>query len=310
MSRVIAVVGALLISLVAVMQAQAETQLRANQQAAHRDARQLLESLSLPSGVTSIQTEPAFARAFAGTGSPNGKYYAGAQAQWTTGADPQTIISYIEANPPAGSSLDAGSTSGSDAKTGVSAVGIQFSWPNVGKELLDRTLTIDVVTPPHGSSVIVAQSQSGWFVPRSSSERVPGGVHAIEITLSLPIGPTQPVETHFHTSTYVVTRSARVRSLVDELDRLPIVQPGTIPLGCPVMLAGSEGSELTLAFKTSPTGVTLARAQVSAHRGQNWDDGAGACDPVDFWIGGKQQTPLTSATLVKQVGRLIGASIS
>jgi hypothetical protein len=310
MERVIAVIGALLMSLLAGGPTHAETQLRANQQAARQDARQLLQSLSLPTGVSSITTEPGFARVFAGTGSPSGKSDAGDQALWTTSANPRSIIAYVAAHPPAGSLLDVGSGSGSDAKTGVTSVDIQFSWPDVTQKLLNRMLTITVVSPPHGSSVIVADSQSQWFVPRSWSERVPRGVHAVEITLTLPTGPTQPVETHTHTSTHVITRAAKVRSLVKELNSLPIVQSEPLPMSCPVMLAGSQASELTLAFKTSPTGATLARAQVSARRGHNWDDGAGACNPVDFWVAGRQQTPLTSPTLVSRIGELIGANIS
>ena len=38
--------------------------------------------------------------------------------------------------------------------------------------------------------------------------------------------------------------------------------------------------------------------------------GSNECDAIQFWIGGKQQTALTSSTFVKQIGRLIGASIS
>jgi hypothetical protein len=113
-----------------------------------------------------------------------------------------------------------------------------------------------------------------------------------------------------HTSTYLVWRTARVRALVNEFNSLPIVQPSTQPLGCPLMLTGSAASELTLAFKTGRKGATVSKAQVYIRRGQTWDDGGGPCDPISFWIGGRQQTALTSPTFVKQVGKLIGANIS
>jgi hypothetical protein len=290
-----------------------ETQLQANRAAARQDARQHLQRLRLPSAVTSIRAEPGFAKSLNGPVQPNGRYFAGDAAFWTTNASPHAIIAYVQAHRPAGSTADAGSGSSSDTKTGVTSVDVQFSWPDLGETVLNRTLTVTVVTPLHGRSVIVAETQSVWFVPRSSSERVPDGVHAVAITLRLGPAGSGPVIKpggHVHTSTYVVWRASRVRALVSEFNGLAIVQPSMQAIACPLMLTGSEASGLTLAFKASPTGATLANAQVSVHRGLTWDDGGGACSPISFSIGSKQQTPLTSPTFVKQIGKLIGASIS
>jgi hypothetical protein len=290
-----------------------ETQLQANRTAARQDARQHLQRLRLPSAVTGIRAEPAFAKSLNGPIELNGRYSAGDDAFWTTSASPHAIIAYVQAHRPAGSTADAGSGSSSDTKTGVTSVDVQFSWPDLTDRVLNRTLTVTVVTPLHGRSVIVAQTQSDWFVPRSSSERVPRGVHAVAITLRLGpagSGPVIKAGGHVQTSTYVVWRASRVRALVSEFNGLAIIQPSLGPIACPVILTGSEASGLTLAFKASQTGATLAHAQVSVHRGQTWDDGGGACDPISFWIGAKQQTPLASPTFVKQVGKLIGANIS
>jgi hypothetical protein len=291
----------------------AETQLQANQTAARQDARQHLQQLRLPRGVTAIRAEPGFAKALNGPIQPSGRYFAGDDAFWTTNASSHAILAYVRAHRPAGSTADVGSGSSSDTKTGVTSVDVQFSWPDLTAKVLNRTLTVTVVTPLHGRSVIVAETQSDWFVPRSSSERVPHGVHAVAITLRLGPAGSGPVAKpggHVHTSTYVVWRASLVRALVSEFNGLAIVQPSLRPIACPLMLTGSEASGLTLAFKTSPTGATLAHAQVSVHRGQTWDDGGGACDPISFWIGAKQQNALASPTFVKQIGKLIGASIS
>jgi hypothetical protein len=123
-------------------------------------------------------------------------------------------------------------------------------------------------------------------------------------------GPVIKPGGHVHTSTYLVWRAARVRALVDQFNDLPTIQPGAEPVACPMILTGSEASELTLAFKTGRNGTTLATAQVDVHRGQSWDDGGGPCNPIDFWIAGTPQTSLMSPTFVKQVGKLVGADIS
>jgi hypothetical protein len=290
----------------------AKTQLQTNQAAARADAIQHLRGVRLPSDARRLTTEPRFAKSFAiGTG-PGLKYQADDDAFWSTTAGADAIIAYARAHAPAGSTAELGSGSGTDSKTGVRSVDIQFSWPDLGRKVFNRSLTLTVVTPRHGRSVVLAQTQSSWFVPRPATEVLPSGVHAVVITLRLgpsasgPIVKSGPV----HTSAYVVWRNARVRSLVSEVDGLPTIQPGAEPIACPMMLTGSEASELTLAFMTGRHGATLARVQVSIHRGQTWDDGGGPCNPIEFWIAAKQQTALTSATFVKQVGKLIGADIS
>jgi hypothetical protein len=291
----------------------AGTQLQANARAARQDAARNLRRVRLPSDVTRLSSEPNFAKSFAFSTGPGDRYDAQDHAVWATTASPQTVIAYVKAHPPAGSTADFGTGSGSNTKTGVTSIDIQFSWPDLAEQVLNRTLTVTVVTPPHGSSSIVAQTQSSWFVPRSAAETVPGRVHAVTITVRLGPAVTGPVIKpggHVHISTYLVWRAARVRALVNEFNGLPIVQPSTEPLGCPLMLTGSAASELTLAFKTGRRGATVSKAQVYIHRGQTWADGGGPCDPISFWIGGTQQTALTSPTFVKQVGKLIGANIS
>jgi hypothetical protein len=310
------IVVALLVSVLSVAlgtsSALAGSQLQANERAARQDAAQHLHSVRMPGDVTSIRTEPKFARSFAFSAGPGGDA-AQDQAIWTTAASPQSIIAYVRTHAPAGSTLDDGTGSGTNNVTDVTSVDVQFSWPDLSQQLLDRMLTVTVVTPPHGRSVIVAQTRSSWFVPRSTAQLVPGSVHDVLITLRLGPQGTGPVIKpggHVSTSTYLVWRAARVRALVREFNSLSIVQPGAEPIACPLILSGSEASELTLAFKASAKGATLARAEVSVHRGQSWDDGGGPCNPIDFWIGAKQQTSLMGATFVKQVGKLIGTSIS
>jgi hypothetical protein len=290
----------------------AQTQLQANKVAARDDAAQHLGDVRLPEAVKSVRTVPGFAKSFVITAGPDPRYQVDDDAIWTTTASPMAIVAYVKAHAPAGSTAELGSGTSSDTKTGVTSVDVQFSWPDLGQQLLNRMLTVTVVAPRAGRSVIVAQAQSAWFLPRSAAEFVPNSVRAVAITLRLGPSATGPVVKSgpVQTSTYVVWRSARVKALASEFNGLPIIQPGAEPIACPLMLTGSEASELTLAFKTGRHGATLARAEVSIHRGQSWDDGGGPCNPIDFWLAEKQQTSLTSATFVKQVGKLIGADIS
>jgi hypothetical protein len=111
---------------------------------------------------------------------------------------------------------------------------------------------------------------------------------------------------HQHSHTYRFTHAAKASSIVGAFDAMPVTQPSVI-FGCPVMIPGMP--VLTLRF-VSGAGTTLARAQVNVHVGSEGGSGSTTCDPIDFWIGTRRQTPLTSHTFVKQIAKLIGANIS
>jgi hypothetical protein len=292
----------------------AQTQLQANRRAAAHDARRLLARLQLPpADATSPPTIPPFAQSFETSSAPARRYYASAERWELTSARPEAIIAYVRRHRPAGSTEDLGSGSSRDSKTGVTSIDVQFSWPEVPGRIVNRSLTVTVITPRRGHSVVLAQSQSAWYVPRPAAESVPAGVHAVAITVRLGPPATGPVVRPggtVHTSTHFVAQPAAVASLIKTFDGLPIVQPSLRPLGCPMILTGSSASQLSLAFMTGRHGRTLARAQVYIHRGAHSGDGAGPCNPIEFSIGGRQQTALTSPTFVQQIGRLVGVAIS
>lgn len=207
---------------------------------------------------------------------------------------------------PAGAAIS-GSGSGSDPAAGLTSLELQLSWPPVGEQVYNRTLTLTVITPGHGDSAIVAQGEASWIVPRAPSERVPARVHEIAISLRIGIGPFD--ERHMHTRTQLVRRPSTVARVVRELDSLPITQPGGV-LSCPALVGGDQRPKLTLQFRAGPAGPALAEATVFVMPGRNGASGWNACDPIEFWIAGRAQTPLTSRTFVHRIGLLIGANIS
>lgn len=284
--------------------AQADTRLQSNEAAARHDARHLLELLKLPHDVTSSATRPRVGGSLIGEPSANGRFWAGDQAYWTTSANPHAIIAYVEAHLPAGSSL-AGTGSSSGGST--SSLSVMLGWPALGLRVFNRTMTVSVVSSSQGHSAIVARSQSYWMYPRASGEQVPGGVHAIAVTLRIGGGPEGLK--HQRIRTYPIWRAARVARIVSEFDSLPIVQPG-VAYSCPAIINGIELPLLTLSFKSGEQGPVLARADVQVSPGRHGASGWNGCDPIDFWIGGRRQTPLTSRTFVKRIGRLIGVDIS
>jgi hypothetical protein len=105
-----------------------------------------------------------------------------------------------------------------------------------------------------------------WIVTRSPSEKVPAGVHEIDIRSAYPGGPA------------IVSRKvsdpARVSQIVRWIDALGIVQPGA--LACPAL----GGPVVTLDVRAA-AGDLLARASVVDFQGTS-----GPCNPIDFSVGG------------------------
>ncbi len=286
---------------VAVAQA-GQSQLQANKAAAQRDARELLALLHLPKDVKRSAGRPRVGGTLLGDSSAGDQYFAGDQAFWTTDADPQTVIDFIKAHRPRGSQIE---SSGSGNAGSTSSLDVMFTWPALGQQVYNRTLIVTVYSAPNDPSAVEASSQSSWIVPRPSAERVPSGVR--DVAISLRIGTGVSGMRHMHISTYAVWRKPRVAALVNEFNRLPIVQPG-VEYACPLMLSGRPA--LTLQFRAGPAGPALARAEVYVSPGKRGYAGWNECNAIQFWIGGRQQTALTSQTFVRQIGLMIGAKIS
>jgi hypothetical protein len=179
-----------------------------------------------------------------------------------------------------------------------------FMWTIDGQHLASQQLQVTVATLADGRTGIMAQAESVWMVPRPRSERAPTSVRSVAVTLRMGSGPGGMKHEHAHT--YLFTHAAKVTSIVNAFDALPIAQPGLV-YSCPAMIAHMP--LLSVRF-ISGAGFTLGRALVNVYPGSDGASGWNACDPIDFWIGSRRQTPLTSHTFVKQIGRLIGADIS
>jgi hypothetical protein len=278
------------------------SQLQTNEQAAQRDARSLVARLRLPPGTQSGRTgtQPVSGPTPSSVGDA-------AHARWTSGEAPQTIIKYIRSHPPTGSSLESWG-SGGNAHTGATDLTLMYTWPAT-QELYNRSLSISVAPLPGSRSAIIATSQSDWMVPRPASEQVPSGTVVADVTLRLGHGSLG--NSHVITTTHAFTKPATIRALVANIDALPTVQPGLV-YGCPLILAGPERPLLTLTFRAGdgPSSRALARAQVGVFPGKHGASGWTSCDPIDFWVDGKSQEPLTSQTFVTRIAKLIGVDIS
>jgi len=271
-----------------------------NRAAARRDAATLLTRVKLPAGVVPTAVEPLGDHDYLKlSGNIEGDAAnAVAHTWWTTSDPPSKVLAYLKSHVPARAS-QSGTGSESESRTGTSSQSVDFNWPAVGPVLGDRELQVTVTALTGGRTGILAEAQSDWLLPRSPSEHVPAAATAVRITLqqrSIPVSTRKPV-----TASYVlITVPRTVLRAVRLVDSLPVEQPTAIM--CPLILL--TGQSLTVTYSAGPAGPALARAQVSLQAPSS--GGATSCDPIRFSIRGRAQTPLISATFVRQIEQLAG----
>jgi len=247
----------------------------ANQSAAQSAAASLLASLTLPAGAIRSPTEPA------GDGSVLAQPSSGPVASpnvvvegawWVVPGTPAQVLAYITAHPPAGSTRFIHGAGASGAN-GASSMFAGFSLPPIVNVLSTRSLVVDVVQLPSGSTGLRADAQVLWVTPRPATERIPPGIHRVRVSVRSTIPRNKP-----HQPSFTVSAPKRVHRLVALLNKLPAGQPGTY--ACPV----DSGIRVRLAFYASHAVAPLAVVLVNP----------GGCEDVQLTLDGLAQPALTS----------------
>ena len=150
-----------------------------------------------------------------------------------------------------------------------------------------RFFTVTPVGLP-GRTIIRADAQVVWVYPRSPSEKIPTGVHRIDIKVP------------HHGRAVRVTHSAKVARIVKWFNALPISPPG-VDTPC----LDVRRARTTVSFR-SADGALLALATVPL-------TSAGTCDPIGFTIGSHVQRPLIDvplrASFIERLQNLLGLQL-
>ena len=249
----------------------APTRAAASKAVARSDATSLLASLALPVGATRSATEPAgdagvLARPAQRYATPN---EVDDHAWWLVPGDPATVLAYLDAHrAPKSVRTVTGSGTG---RNGVAFEFEGFDWPPILHVLSDRSLIVEVVRLPDGSTGLRADAQVVWITPRPAWERIPSDARRLQVSVSRSGQALQPP--------FTVSSANRVHRSVALLNALPIAQPGAS--ACPA----DPGIVVRLAFYTADGTTPLAVADVDPN----------GCEPVQMTIGGRQGPPLTGA---------------
>jgi hypothetical protein len=268
----------------------------ARRRRARADAKKLLSRLSLPAGAVALSREPS------GDGGllarPVSRPVAVSDlvdehAWWRVPGSAASVLDYLKVHPPRGGRLTQSGSQGLVHGQDVSAF-VGFSWPPVARLLTNRQLLVEAVDLAGGGTDVRVDAQVQWIIPRPVSERVPRGVHKIDVTRAAPgESPSLSIK---------VVSPHVIRALVRMVDALEIVQPGAY--ACPMLLAGAP--VVTFTFRASDGGTVLASASELASAREPTT----SCDPMTFSIRGRPQTPLLGgAAVVHAAGRLLGVHL-
>jgi hypothetical protein len=152
-----------------------------NRRAAVLDAKELLAGVVPPAGAvlrssgTGTGTRvPLLTTAFAS---------AVAYSTWIVPGDPASVVSFVEAHLPPGSTLVSTGSGGNPSSQSVVR-----SWPVVEGILDVRWLEVEV-TSHAGGTLLYAESQSQWVVTRPFGERIPPGVREVDVSSGWPGKP-------------------------------------------------------------------------------------------------------------------------
>lgn len=258
-----------------------------NRTAALREDERLLRSARLPPGAVDVAAEPR------GDGRVLDK-----PPQWTTGnridcyawwrsrASLTAVLAFLAAHRPPGSR---GKGSGELGGPGIPRNhDLGFDLPPLGQAVSFRTLLFDVVALRGGGTGVRVDAQDGWVVPRPASERIPAGIHELDVHDARPGKPAILSRS--------ISDSATIQKIITLLNKMEIVQPGVT--SCPDLLSGQP--IVTLDFRTRAGGPIVARASET-----DYGFPSGPCNPVSLTIRGHAQKRLLGGTLLAQLQLLL-----
>ena len=270
--------------------------LSANRRAAQRDAVSLLTRLRLPAASVRVTREPrgdsGFLRPVKGLIGSTAQVLR--HAWFTVPGSPAVVIAYVEAHAPRAGKVDYTGRSG-NTFTGLSSQLVAYAFPDLSGRIDERLLQVTVTALPGDRTGVLAESDSVWFVPRPTGERVPSGVRQVRVTAGVP--------RHAPSRTVTVADPAQIRRIARLVDGLAPAQPFAI--NCP---AETDPRQITLRFLGAQA-KRLARLDITAFRPWLTSDNGECGASLIFTVAGRRQAPLVAGAIVRSLQLLLGASL-
>lgn len=268
---------------------------RANRQAAVQEARVLIDRLVLPPSAIRVSREPLGDRALSRPATLPGEVnLIDLHRYWRVPDPAASLFGFIRSHPPAGSRWAGSGLPGEGSQP--STLSITYNWSPVDGVLDSRSLAVTVVKLP-GATVVRADAEVVWAVPRPEKERIPAGAHVLDVTIARE--PSRSEESSFTITVHDPQTLAEISALIDEL---PTVQPSASGL-CPDLVPRPT---VTFTFR-SKSGVPLAIASTPASTAGPLN----GCNAMNFTVLGRVQNKLLDgAVVVRDAEALLGVDLT
>ncbi len=259
---------------------------RITRAAAVASAKDLLGRLYVPEGSVYSSVEPSGTNPVleAAPDRPQTPKLIDLTSWWRIPAEPGEVLSWLEENPPLGSKESAAGGFSTSAPGGAPGRFVRFEWRPIPSVLILRSLLASVVAGPEGSTVLRADAQVVWVVPRPLSDLILGTVRVLEVRRLAGAAPR----------TVTIARPKAVEKIAALINGLPVPQPGDpVPDGGPIAPCPKLPSKLgglRLTFRESANGPPVAEAVQMRP--------AGICNPMMLKIPGHPQVPLSGGGVV------------
>jgi hypothetical protein len=268
----------------------------ARRRRARAEAGHLLARVLLPAGAEKVAGEPAGDRGalsrplFRSAATPT---IVDQHTWWRVPGSVASVLDYLSAHVPRGGKLVRSGSQG-PKRGGVVSGFVEIAWRPLGRLVGTRELLVQVTNLTGGGVGVRVDAQVQWIIPRPVDERIPHGVHEVDITRGSP-GQAPSLELK-------VVAPVEIRALAAMVNGLGIVQPGAY--SCPSYSPGEP--VVTFTFLASDGGTVLASAAQLA----GVSEPTTPCDPMTFSIRGHARTPLLGgAAVVTKAGRLLGVHL-
>ena len=169
-----------------------------------------------------------------------------------------------------------------------------YSFPASGPAISSRSLIFSLVGLRGGGTGIEVNASDIWIMPRPASEKIPFEVRELDIHES----HVMPSDKRRTPPTDRVVTGVRLRRIIAWLNALSIGQPGAY--SCPAEVYSPRDVTITFSFRNASRLPVLATAQL-LDNGRPSDQ----CNPIEFSIRGRTQTPLIGANFLTRVERAL-----
>lgn len=235
-------------------------------------AHTLVSRMSLPPGalqVSSSAEDPSTGSWLKGpTSRPGTPLLAQQHRFWRVPGDPQSVIAWIEAHPPAGLVADGTGTGGRYGVTQEWAV--MFAARAVTGRISQAGVGVSATAATGGGTALRVDAYAVWMITRPASEVIPAGVRSVLVSVDhYGGGPFKQA---------LVTAPGKVARLVAFVDSRQLAQPGWH--SCPAIGSFSRVLDLQFLGPAGTSAVALARAVEDA------------CGDLTFSIRGRRQRGL------------------